>query len=289
MIIEHPAARAVPSLAVTGATGHLGGIVARGLAELGVEQTLVVREASRAPRLEGSVVREAQYRDPVASRAALEGVHTLFMVSGSESVDRVAEHRSFIDAAAAAGVSHIVYTSFFGASPDAVFTLARDHFATEQHIQDSGLDFTFLRNNFYLDFFALLAGEDGVIRGPAGLGRVSAVSRADLARSALAVLRDPAAHAGAVYELTGREAISLDEVARIVTDKTGRSVTFHDETVPEAYASRAVYGAAPWQVDAWVSTYTAFAAGEQQRITGDVRALTGHEPATLAEFLDASA
>ena len=276
----------IPSLAITGSTGHLGGIVARAIADLGEEQTLVVRDASRAPQLAGAQVREASYRDGVASRGALEGAQTLFMVSASESVDRVDEHRSFIDAAAAAGVSHIVYTSFFGAHPDAVFTLARDHFATEQHIKNSGMDFTFLRNNFYMDFFALLAGEDGVIRGPAGSGRVSAVSRADLADVALAVLRDPAAHRGAVYELTGREALSLDDVAGIITEKTGRGVTFHDETLPEAYASRASYGAPDWQVDAWVSTYTAMAAGEQERITDDIRALTGHDPETLGEFLD---
>ena len=276
----------IPALAVTGSTGHLGGIVARAIADLGEEQTLVVRDASRAPQLAGGRVREASYRDGVASRAALDGAQTLFMVSASESVDRVDEHRSFIDAAAAAGVSHIVYTSFFGAHPDAVFTLARDHFATEQHIRDSGMDFTFLRNNFYMDFFALLAGEDGVIRGPAGGGRVSAVSRADLADAALAVLRDPSAHRGSVYELTGREALSLDDVAGIITEKTGREVTFHDETLPEAYASRAGYDAPPWQVDAWVSTYTAMAAGEQERITGDILALTGHDPETLGEFLD---
>ncbi|SKB00978.1 Uncharacterized conserved protein YbjT, contains NAD(P)-binding and DUF2867 domains [Agreia bicolorata] len=276
----------IPSLAITGSTGHLGGIVARAIVDLGHEQTLVVRDASRAPQLAGARVREASYRDGSASRAALDAAQTLFMVSASESVDRVDEHRSFIDAAAAAGVSHIVYTSFFGAHPDAVFTLARDHFATEQHIRDSGMDFTFLRNNFYMDFFALLAGEDGAIRGPAGSGRVSAVSRADLADAALAVLRDPTAHRGAVYELTGREALSLDDVAGIITEKTGREVTFHDETLPEAYESRAVYGAPDWQVDAWVSTYTAMAAGEQERITDDIRALTGHDPETLGEFLD---
>jgi len=275
-----------PALAVTGSTGHLGGRVARALADLGREQTLVVRDASRAPQLAGARVRQASYRDGAASRAALEGTQTLFMVSGAERVDRVDEHRSFIDAAAAAGVTHIVYTSFVGAHPEAVFTLARDHFATEQHIRESRMDFTFLRNNFYMDFFALLAGEDGVIRGPAGSGRVSAASRADLADAALAVLRDPGAHRGAAYDLTGREALSLDDVARIITQKTGRTVSFHDETLPEAYESRASYGAPSWQVDAWVSTYTAMAAGEQARITDDVLLLTGHQPETLGEFLD---
>ena len=94
------------------------------------------------------------------------------MVSAAESADRLDQHRTFIDAAAEAGVRHIVYTSFLGAAPDATFTLARDHWVTEEHIRASGLAFTFLRDSFYLDFLPALAGEDGVIRGPAGDGLV---------------------------------------------------------------------------------------------------------------------
>jgi len=273
-------------LAVTGSSGHLGGAVARGLAAHTVPLRLILRSAKRAPALAGADIVEAQYRDRVASEAALEGVHTLFMVSASESVDRVDEHRAFVDAAAAAGVEHIVYTSFFGAAPDSVFTLGRDHYATEQHIRDSGMQFTFLRDNFYLDFLPELAGEDGVIRGPAGDGRVSAVTRDDIAACAIEVLLHPESHRGATYELTGREALNLDEVAATVSRKTGRPVAFENETIEQAYASRAVYDAPSWQVDAWVSTYTAFAAGEQQRITSDVHRLTGRHPMTLSEYLD---
>lgn len=272
-------------LAITGSTGHLGGLVARALAQAGVTQRLVVRSAERAPRLEGSSVVEAAYGDGAAAVAALQGVSTLFMVSASESADRVDQHRAFIDSAVAAGVEHVVYTSFLGASPDSTFTLGRDHFATEEHLRSSGLKFTFLRDNFYLDFFAELAGADGVIRGPAADGRVSAVARSDIAAAAVSVLRNPAEHAGLSYDLTGREALTLTDVADIVSEKTGRAVRFHNETLEEAYASRAVYNAPPWQVDAWVSTYTAFAAGEQQLITDDVLRLTGREPITLAQYL----
>ena len=92
------------------------------------------------------------------AKAALEGVKTLFMVSAAEAEDRLQQHCTFVDAAAAAGVQHIVYTSFFGAAADSTFTLGRDHFATEERIKASGMDFTFLRDNFYLDFLPLLAG-----------------------------------------------------------------------------------------------------------------------------------
>ncbi|HSL36333.1 MAG TPA: SDR family oxidoreductase, partial [Arthrobacter sp.] len=250
-----------PSLAVTGSTGHLGGLVARQLADAGSPQRLLVRDLGRAPELEDAVPAVVTYADPVLVRAALEGVKTLFMVSAAEAEDRLQQHCTFVDAAAAAGVQHIVYTSFFGAAADSTFTLGRDHFATEERIKASGMDYTFLRDNFYLDFLPLLAGEDGVIRGPAGEGVMAAVARADIARSAVTVLRDPALHIGRTYDLSGPEDLSLARAAELLTAGTGRTITFHNETVEEAYASRASSGAPRWQVDAWVSTYTAIAAG----------------------------
>ncbi len=158
----------LPDLAVTGSTGGLGGMVARQLADAGTAQRLLVRDAGRAPELEDAVPLVFSYADTALAGQALEGVKVLFMVSAAEAEDRLEQHYSFIDAAAAAGVQHVVYTSFYGAAPDATFTLARDHYATEARIRASGMDFTFLRDNFYLDFLPLLAGEDGVIRGPAG-------------------------------------------------------------------------------------------------------------------------
>lgn len=275
------------TLAVTGSTGVLGGHVARLLADAGVPQRLLVRTPAKAPALEGAVVLPFSYSDGVAAEAALAGVETVFMVSASESVDRLAQHRTFIDAARRAGVTHVVYTSFVGAAPDAVFTLARDHFATEEYLKDSGMQWTFLRDNFYLDFLGALAGEDGVIRGPAGDGRCAAVARVDVARAAVAVLQDPGAHAGRTYDLTGPEALSFAEVARVVSDALGRPVTFYDETVAEAYESRKKWKAPDWQVDAWVSTYTSIASGAMARVSTDVADLTGVAPMTLAQYLSA--
>ncbi|MBB5868674.1 uncharacterized protein YbjT (DUF2867 family) [Allocatelliglobosispora scoriae] len=274
-----------PRLAVTGATGLLGGRVARRLAAAGIEQRLLVRDPARAPQLDRATLATMTYGDPVAARQALDGVDTLFMVSGSEAPDRVEHHLAFIDAAVTAGVTRIVYTSFFGAAPDATFTLARDHWATEQHLGASGLAVTVLRDNLYLDFLPMLAGADGVIRGPAGDGSVAAVAQDDIADVAVAVLLDPAPHAGRVYDLTGPEALTLAEIAGVLTHSTGRLITYHPETIDEAYASRASYGAPDWQVDAWVSTYTAIAAGEMARVTGDVEAVTGRPPIGLARLL----
>jgi len=275
----------LPELAITGSTGQLGGQVARLLSAAGSPQRLLVRDAHRAPDLDGAVPAVASYADPAQSRAALAGVKTLLMVSAAEAEDRLQQHYAFVDAAAEAGVQHIVYTSFFGAAPACTFTLGRDHYATEERIKASGMDYTILRDNFYLDFLPLLAGEDGVIRGPAGDGVMAAVSRADIARSALTVLSDPALHVGRSYDLTGPEDISLSAAAELLTAGTGRTIKYHNETVEEAYASRKPYGAPPWQVDAWVSTYTAIAAGELAGPTSAVHELTGREPLGLADFL----
>lgn len=280
----------LPTLAITGSTGALGGSVARSLAARGIAQRLLARNPEQAPRLDGAVAVAAAvaYADKDAAVRALDGVATLFMVSAGEAVDRLSQHRTFIDAATEAGVQHIVYTSFYGAARDCTFTLGRDHFATEEHIKQSGVrHHTFLRNNLYLDILPLLAGDDGVIRGPAGDGRLAAVAREDIARAATAVLTEPDGHREGVYRLTGPEDLSLSEVAATISAATGKDVTFHNETVPEAYASRRKWGAPDWQNDAWVSTYTAIASGEVSGVTKDIEHLTGRAPLSLEALLAA--
>jgi NAD(P)H dehydrogenase (quinone) len=275
-----------PEPGITGATGNLGGRVARRLAEAGTAQRLLVRDLSRAPRLPAAQAAAITYADTPAVREALSGLDTLFMVSAMESQTRVEEHTGFIDAAVAAGVRHLVYVSFVGAAPDAVFTHARDHWHTEQHIRASGLNFTFLRDNLYADFLPHLAGEDGVIRGPGGDGRVAAVAQDDIAEVATTILTDPAPHAGQTYDLTGPEALSLAEVASLLTAATGRPISYRNESMDEARASRAVYQAPEWLVDAWISTYTAIAAGAVAGVSSAVEDLTGHPATSLENLLD---
>lgn len=276
---------ATTPIGITGATGRLGGRIARRLAVAGVPQRLLVRDLTRAPNLPGATAVRTTYDDREAALAALTGLRTVLMVSAAESPDRVAQHLSIIDAAVAAGVEQVVYISFYGAAPDCTFTLGRDHFATEQYLRQSGLAFTFLRDDLYADFLPALVGEDGVIRGPAGNGRVAAVAQDDIADAATEVLLNPASHQGATYSLTGPEALSLAEVAELLSQINRTPVTYHAESVAEAYASRASYGAPEWQLDAWVSTYTAIAAGELAGVTDDIPKLTGHPATGLAELL----
>jgi NAD(P)H dehydrogenase (quinone) len=272
------------TLAITGATGGLGGRVARRLADRGVAQRLVVRDPAKAPDLPGAEVAQAAYGDGEAVRRALDGVDTLLLVSGSEAFDRVRLHTGTVDAAVAAGVGRIVYTSFLACSPDATFTFARDHWHTEEHVRRAGVRHTFLRDSLYLDYFPVFAGGDGVIRGPAGDGRVAAVARDDIADVAVAVLLEDG-HDGRTYDLTGPEALTLQQAAEELSRASGRAVTYHAETMEEAYASRAGYGAPHWEVTGWVTTYAAIAAGELDVVSDAVATVAGHPPMDLAEFL----
>ena len=167
-----------PTLAVTGSTGRLGGRVARLLAAANMQQRLVVRNPARAPRLDAAQIAVAEYGDAGASRRALDGMRTVFMVSGSETPDRVAKHRAFVDAAAAAGVEHVVDVSFYGAAADANFTSPA---TTGPPSSTSGpAACAGFSAGQPVSGFPAMVGDDGMIRGPAGSGRLPPSPRTTL-------------------------------------------------------------------------------------------------------------
>jgi NAD(P)H dehydrogenase (quinone) len=281
-------------IGVTGATGALGRRVVDRLAASGHRPLrLIVRDAERAPRVPGAevVANPGGYADPAGFRAALDGVHTLYLVSAAEAEDRLQQHLAAVDAAAAAGVRRIVYTSFVGARPDATFTLVRQHFATERAIAATGVRHTFLRHNMYADFVPFFATpENGraVIAAPAGDGRTGFVSRDDLADVGAAVLlRDDDELDGQALDVTGPEALTLAEAAQVLTDVTGRPVEYRPQTVEEAWATRRPSGHPDWEIEGWVTSYLAIAAGELAEVTDVVPRLTGHPARTVAEHLRA--
>jgi NAD(P)H dehydrogenase (quinone) len=275
-------------IAVTGATGEVGSRVAWRLAELGAIQRLVVRDPARAPDIAGAEVRRASsYGAAEEMRAALNGADTVFLIPAAESADRVEQHMTAVDAAVAAGARRIVYLSFVAAAPDSTFTLGRHHWATEERVRASGVPFTFLRMNLYMDFLPRMISPEGVIAGPAGQGRLAAVLRNDVADAAAAVLTGDG-HEGRTYDLTGPEALTFTEIAERASRATGRAVTFHDETLEEAYASRQGYGAPDWEVEGWVTSYTQVAAGDVEAVSEDVERLAGHPPLGLEDYLEAN-
>lgn len=300
------------NVAITGSSGSIGGRVARQLSKQGFPLTLLLRTPAKAPALPDTRVLACEYGNVEQARKALEGIDLLFMVSAAESPTREAEHRCFVQAATDAGVQHIVYLSFANARPDSTFTLARTHADTENAIRESGMAYTFLRDNFYTELMAQLADEQGVIRGPAGSGRVACVSQRDVADAAARILADIAqvsgkasdahdqvgshasqtrvsrAHHNKAYTLTGSQALTMDDIATELTRATGKPHRFHNESIDEAYASRRQgWPDVPdWELDAWVSTYTAIAHGELAEVTGDLPSLLGRAPLTLREVLE---
>lgn len=271
---------------ITGATGEVGRRVATRLASYGVRQRLLVRDAARAPVLDGAVAAEfTDYGDEPSFRDALEGVTTLFLVSGREHPERLRQHKTAVDAAAAAGVDRIVYLSFLGAAPDATFTLARQHYATEEHIRACGAAFTFLRSSLYLDFIPWFCTAEGRIAGPAGSGRVAPVARDDIADVVVEVLRTRA-HDGACYDNTGPVALTLGEAAAELSRVTGRDIVYVDETIEEAWESRRPTGAPDWEIEGWITSYLAVANGEMDVVSDTVERLAGHPPISLPEYLE---
>jgi uncharacterized protein YbjT (DUF2867 family) len=279
-------------VAVTGATGALGSRVVERLAGRDdVRLRLVVRDASRAPQVPGAEVTAfpGGYADGPGFSEALRGVHTLYLVSAAEAQDRLQQHLTAVRAAAEAGVERVVYTSFVNATPDAVFTLVRQHWATEQAIAASGMRWTALRSSMYADFVPFFATvEDGraVIAAPAGEGRTSFVSRDDCADVGTAVLLDDSgALDGQALDVTGPEAITLAEAAAVLEEVTGRPAGYRDQTVEEAWATRRPSGHPDWEVEGWVTSYLAIRDGELATVSDVVPRVTGHPALTVAEHL----
>ena len=234
------------TIAVTGASGHLGRLVVESLLARGADAGAVVALARTTGKVadlaeRGVVVREADYAEPGTLGAALAGVDVLVLVSGSEVGRRVEQHRNVVEAARAAGVSRVVYTSAPHATTSAL-VLAPEHKATEELLATSGLSTTVLRNNWYTENYVadvLRARETGEIVASTGAGRVASASRADFAEAAavvaLAAQRD-GAHDGAVYELSGDVPWSYDELAAAAAEVLGRPVAFRAVSPEEHHA-----------------------------------------------------
>ena len=304
-------------IAVTGATGEIGSKIAERLAKREIAQRLLVRNPERAPKLPGAEIGIiGSYSDTHAMRKALKTIKTLFLVSARDKMgiiihsfennvpvpdyDRMREHKSVIKAAVEAGVERIVYLSFLNASENATFILSHDHFYTEEYIRSSGLKYTFLRPNLYVDKVPEHITRSDVIRAPAGNGRVSWVSRDDIADVAETVLTSTG-HEGKTYDITGPEALTMQETAACLAVATGRKITYEPQTPEEVRISRSSSrmeeleerrrgltgnGLTDYEVEVWISHYFQIATGEVSTISDTVPKLCGHPAETLAHYLE---
>lgn len=227
------------TMLVTGATGQLGRLVIDELIARQVPATEIIAAGRNVDALaeyadRGLRTAEIDYSDPAGLAAAVAGVDTVLLISGSEVGQRIAQHGNVIQAAAAAGVSHLVYTSAPKAD-DTVLILAPEHAATEALLRDSGVPFTILRNNWYTENYldkARQGAATGEIVGNAGRGRVASATRQDYAEATAAVLTGNG-HEGQVYELSGDVAWTFDDFAAAVGELAGRTVTYRPVTPEE--------------------------------------------------------
>lgn len=269
---------------VTGATGAVGGRTAEILSEQGGEIRLLVRDAGRAPKLTGAEVTVGDYGDPASLDKACEGVERVLIVSGhAPEGERAKLHKNVMDAAARAGAKHLVYLSFQNASPNSKFPMGRDHYITESYLADSGVPYTALRDNLYLDFAPAMFDQDGVLRGPGGNGFICWVAREDVAQVAAAVLQNPPTESGGV-NVTGPEAMTFAETAERLAGLTGRELSYRDEPLEEAKAWRRELGVEEWEVEMMVGSYLAVANGELGEPSDTVERFTGRKPYSLEEF-----
>lgn len=269
-------------LVVTGSTGHVGRLVAEELAARGHEQRLLVRDPTRAPAIAGAEVVVADYGDPAALAAALNEGDRVFMVSLHEGPERrVPLHRSFVSAAAAAGVAHVVYLSFVAAGPDAVFLHARSHGATEEMLERSGMSFTSIRNCMYADDIPGWFDAEGIGRVPGGDGRMAFSYRPELARAVAVTLTEPG-HEGRAYDIVTPDAVSLQELAEIASEVTGDAYRYEPSDDAAWDARWRGRGKEGWAIDAGLSSYAALRQGEFDVRGDDYRILTGEDPLTVA-------
>ena len=233
-------------IAITGATGHLGQLtITELLKTVPASQLLaVVRNPAKAEALaqQGVTVRQAEYGDQTALIAALEGVDKLLLISSSEVGQRAVQHRNIIDAAKAAGVKFIAYTSLLHADRSPL-GLHVEHVETEQYLAASGISYALLRNGWYSENYlasAPAALAHGVFIGSASEGKISSATRADYAAAAAKVISSEG-HAGKVYELAGDEAWTLSELAAELSKQSGKPVVY--QNLSEADFAEALKGA----------------------------------------------
>lgn len=279
--------------AVTGATGHLGRLVVAELLARGTspaDVVALVRDPAKAADLatRGVQVREADYDRPATLAPALAGVDALLLISGSAIGQRERQHAAVIDAAVAAGVQRIAYTSVLRADSTDL-PVAPEHVATEALLRASGLPTTLLRNGWYTENYLGLVGQaeaTGSISSATRGARVSPAARADLAVAAVASLLDGST-AGRTYELGG-PSFTMDELAAALAEVLGRPVAHHDVTPEQLAQGLAAAGLDEGTAGFLVAVDVATAGGALEVSSADLEELLGRPATPLLDVLRAA-
>lgn len=286
------------TLIVTGASGQLGRRVVELLAESGAGRVVAVTRtpeklADLAPK--GVTARPGDFDNPAGLKAAFAGGERLLLIS-TDAVDRpgrrVEQHARAIEAAKQAGIAHVVYTSIAHADTSTL-RVAQDHLATERALRASGLGFTFLRNNLYMESALLMllglpqAIATGTLAAATGNGAAAFITRENCARAAAAALAG-ATEASRALEITGPAAVTAADVARLAGAVTGKPVRFVN-IAPEELKAGLLKANLPEPVaDLVVDFQRGIATGQLGPASGDFMALTGHGAISVEDYLRAN-
>lgn len=280
-------------IAVTGATGALGSLTIKALQQRTTPQSLVaiVRDPDKASNIAdaGVVVRQADYDEPESLAPALEGVDRLLLISGNDLTGkRFGQHKAVIDAAKAAGVQRIFYTSVLGADNTSL-PVAPDHVETEAYLKESGVPYTVLRNGWYNENYlpAIEAAKHtGLVATNAADGKVASAARADFAEAAAVALTTE--NPQDVYELAGDLAWTQEGLAEMLSEVLGSQVSVHNVSAEEHAKLLSEAGLPEGMVSFMTSTDTAIAAGDLARHAGGLGALIGRPTTPLLDTFGAA-
>lgn len=273
------------TILVTGVTGNTGSALLSQLAERRASVRAMVRKEGDVAKLPAGVSGVVADFDNTASlTAALEGVSRAYLVTPSS--ERAEEQQlNFVDLAVKAGVQHLVVLSQLAADEQSPVRFLRYHGVVEKHIQNLGVDYTFLRPNLYFQGLLAFAGTiaaDNRFYAPIGEAKVSAVDVRDIAAVAAAALTE-SGHERQTYTLIGPTAITHGEIAAALSAATGREIAFVD--VPsEAFAQSLQGILPPWQVDGLLEDYAHYRRGEAEIVSPIVEQITGRRPIDITQF-----
>ena len=280
-------------IAITGATGQLGNLVIEQLLQLTAAQNIValVRNIDKAEhfKAQGIELREFDYDRPETLVPALSGVDKLLLISANEIGRRTPQHQAVIDAAKVASVPYLAYTSLLRANTSPL-GLAQEHRETEKLIQDSGITYTFLRNNWYSENY--LAGvahtiEIGTLFGAAQDGRISSASRIDYAEAAAKVLTSTG-HENKTYELAGSESFSLSDLATFIGQAVNKDIIYQNLSAEEYTQGLTQAGLPAGLVDVIVDADIQTIQGAMYSDSKDLEQLIRHKTTSIQDAIKAA-
>lgn len=280
---------------ITGATGNLGNATVKELVKKVTPENIavLVRDATKADDLKqlGVEIRTGNYDDSATLVSAFTGIDKLLFVSGSEIENRMQQHENVVKAAKEAGVKHVVYTSFMRKdetenSPIAM--VAQSHLKAEELLKESGMVYTFLKNGLYMDILPMFLGEkvieNGVIYLPAGDGKTAFTLRNDMALVNAEVLTTEG-HENKVYNIANNEAVTFSDIADILTEISGKTITYTSPT-PDEFIKTLTDAGVPVEMAHFSLAFASgMKAGEFSETSNDIEKLTGRKPTSIKQFL----